>query len=121
MSSGSGEFEIKKSYWVPLMVLTVLLSFVGTLLTGICGITGGVGFACTFNIGIYSRPVHIASLSVLLPLFMYPLSKLKTRLTPSTLVALYTVGLVVSLYGIGHYEAFALFPVGFTKTYILIS
>lgn len=112
------EFEIKKSYWAPLIILTAFLSIVGTLLTGICGVSGGVGFACTFNIGVYSRPIYVASLSVLLPLFMYPLSRAKVKISPSTLTALYTVGLVASLYGIGHYEAFALFPAGFVRTYV---
>jgi hypothetical protein len=115
------EFELKRIYWAPLLALTVILSFIGTLLTGLCGVTGGVGFACTFNIGVYSRPIYVASLSVLLPLFIYPVSKLKTKLSPSTLAGLYTVGLVASLYGIGHYEAFALYPVGFTRTYLYSS
>jgi len=107
------EVKVEKIPWIPLVILTFVLGIAGTLAVAMNGAVGGA-FMCSFNWGVYSRPVYVASFSMILPFIMYPF---KRRTSNVTLVSLYTVGLVVS-YALGHYETFALFPTGFTRTLV---
>lgn len=106
------EVKVEKIHWIPLAILTFVLSIAGTLATAMNGAVGS-GFMCSFNWGVYSRPVYIATFSIMLPMFMYPFRK-RVKMSNLTLVSLYTMGLVVS-YALGHYETFALIPTGFTS------
>lgn len=105
------EAKVEKIHWIPLAILTFGLSILGTIATALNGAVGS-GFMCSFNWGVYSRPVYIATFSIILPMFVYPFRN-RIKISRLTLVSLYTVGLVVS-YALGHYETFALFPTGFT-------
>jgi len=110
----SPEVKKEKIRWIPLAILTFVFSIVGTLATAMNGAVG-MNMQCSFNWGVYSRPVYVASLSIIFPMLMYPFRK---RTSTTTLVSLYTTGLVVS-YALGHYETFALIPTGFTRSLVL--
>jgi len=107
----STEVKVEKIPWIPIAVLTFVLSIVGTIAVALNGSVGGA-FMCSFNWGVYSRPVYIATFSIMLPMFVYPFRK-RFKMSDTTLVSLYISGLVIS-YALGHYETFALIPTGFT-------
>jgi len=96
-------------------ILTLFLSIAGTIAVAMNGAVGQA-FMCSFNWGVYSRPVYLATFSIILPMLLFPLRKI-SKISTSTLVSLYTTGLVVS-YTLGHYETFALIPTGFTRTLV---
>lgn len=107
------EVKAEKMRWIPLAILTFVLSIAGTIAVALNGAVGQA-FMCSFNWGVYSRPVYLAMFSIILPMLLFPLRK---RVSTMTLVSLYTTGLVVS-YTLGHYETFALIPTGFLRTLV---
>ncbi|MBS7612682.1 hypothetical protein KEJ48_00300 [Candidatus Bathyarchaeota archaeon] len=115
MNNESEEFRIKPPLLIALLVLTVLLSFIGTVEIALNGSVGGA-FMCRYAWGTVSKTMGIPIMSLLVILLAYPFKLLKVKISTSTLVLLYAVGAAVGMYGIGHYETFASFPVGFSRT-----
>jgi hypothetical protein len=109
------EFRIRPSLIIPLAILAALLSFIGTVEIALNGSVGGA-FMCRYAWGTVSKTMGIPIMSLLVILLAYPFRFLKVKMPASTLVLLYTVGAAVGMYGIGHYETFASFPVGFSRT-----
>jgi hypothetical protein len=114
MSSEEKTVE-EKINWIPLVALTALLSFIGTVAVALNGSVGQV-FMCRYAWGTFSKTMAIPIMGVILVLLTYPLKRIGLSASPSTLVTLFIVGMVVSYYGIGHYETFACWPVGFART-----
>jgi hypothetical protein len=109
------EFRIKYHLLISLVVLTALLSFIGTIEVALSGSVGGA-FMCRYAWGSISHFISLPIMSVLLILLAYPFKLLRGKMSLQTLTLLYMVGLTVSYYGIGHYETFAVWPVGFSRT-----
>ncbi|RLI28315.1 hypothetical protein DRO58_02415, partial [Candidatus Bathyarchaeota archaeon] len=115
MSDSSEEFRIRSSLVALLIVLTAILSFIGTLEIALNGSVGSA-FMCRYAWGTVSKTMDIPLMGFIVILLAYPFKLLKGRLSASTLVLLYIVGTTVAMYGIGHYETFACWPVGFART-----
>jgi len=71
---------------------------------------------CRYAWGTVSKTMDIPIMAFIVILLTYPFKLLKSRLSASTLALLYIVGSTVAMYGIGHYETFACWPVGFSRT-----
>ena len=86
------ERKMEKVPWIPLVLLTVIISFLAMasfrLMT-----PQGSWWMCKYNFGIISRVTCVAVYPYLLLMLVYPLRK---RLNPSTLTYLYTAGIMAS-------------------------
>jgi hypothetical protein len=109
------EFRIRPSLIIPLAILAALLSFIGTVEIALNGSVGGA-FMCRYAWGTVSKTMGIPVISLLVLLLAYPFKYFKGKLSPSFLISIYIVGAAVGMYGIGHYETFACWPVGFSRT-----
>ncbi|MEM2352383.1 MAG: DUF6785 family protein [Thermoproteota archaeon] len=110
------EFKIKHSLIILLAVIVGLLSFIGTVEIALNGSVGSA-FMCRYAWGSVSKTMGIPIMSVLLVLLAYPFKFLfGGKISIRTLILLYMIGLVTSYYGIGHYETFACWPPGFSRT-----
>ncbi|MEM2849006.1 MAG: DUF6785 family protein, partial [Candidatus Bathyarchaeia archaeon] len=109
------EFRIKSSLLIPLAILSALLSFIGTVEIALNGSVGGA-FMCRYAWGTVSKTMGIPVISLLVLLLAYPFKYFRGKLSPSLLISIYIVGAAVGMYGIGHYETFACWPVGFSRT-----
>ncbi|MBS7617245.1 hypothetical protein KEJ25_01315, partial [Candidatus Bathyarchaeota archaeon] len=115
MSEEIKEFRIKPSLLIPLAILSALLSFIGTVEIALNGSVGGA-FMCRYAWGTVSKTMGIPVISLLVLLLAYPFKYFKGKLSPSLLISIYVIGAAVGMYGIGHYETFACWPVGFSRT-----
>jgi|GEM_PF-807174 len=109
------EFKIKPPLLISLAILSVVLSFIGTVEIALNGSVGGA-FMCRYAWGTVSKTMGIPIMSLLVILLAYPFRLLKFKISTSPFVLLYIVGAAVGMYGIGHYETFASFPVSFSRT-----
>jgi len=105
----------KPSLTALLIIAVAILSFIGTIEIALNGSVGSA-FMCRYAWGSMNKTMGIPIMSVLLILLAYPFRLLGGKISTRTLIYLYLVGMVVSYYGIGHYETFAAFPVGFSRT-----
>jgi hypothetical protein len=109
------EFRIRPYLLILLIALTAILSFIGTIEIALNGSVGGA-FMCRYAWGSINKLMGIPIMSVLLILLAYPFKFIRGKMSVQNLILLYLVGLTVSYYGIGHYETFAAWPVGFSRT-----
>jgi len=106
---------IERVNWISAVILVIVLSFIGTCAIALNGSVGGA-FMCRYAWGIFSMTMGIPIFSIFLPLLVLLPSRLGLKINTRTLATLYIAGMVVSMYGITHYEDFAVFPVGFART-----
>jgi hypothetical protein len=99
---------------IPIIALTAVLSFIGTIEIALNGSVGGA-FMCRYAWGTASHSMLILIMPLIMMLLLYPFRYLRKMSIP-TLSLLCIVGSVVSMYGIGHYETFAIYPVGLSRT-----
>jgi len=99
-----------------LIVSTILLTFIGTIITQINSAVGGV-FMCRFSWGTASpHCVAITYLPFIVFLLAYPLRCLKGKITDTTIIFLYILSMTVSWYGIGHFSTIRHWPVGLSHS-----
>lgn len=97
------ERKIEKVPWIPLIMLSVFLSFLAIASFRLLAPLGGQ-WQCGYSFGIISRVTCVAVYPYLLLAIVYPLRQ-HLRLTSSTLTYLYTAGLVASfVLGFGYQD-----------------
>jgi len=100
--------------WLPLIIITVLASVLGSISYLLLG-TSGSTLQCTYNWGVCSRTTTLAVLPFILIILTYPLRKL-LKINTASLTYLYTVGTIISYSNLAGTEAGYLFPVGMSRT-----
>lgn len=105
----SEHLMLERKHWVLILVLSVVLSVIGTVDMALCNITS-LSIMCHFTWGIYARTTALPIAPVFLLLLVFPLKRFFKISTP-TLVSLYIVGLVMSYYGFQDMVTFALHPI----------
>jgi len=105
----------EKIRWIPLALLTAILTFIGTTAIAMNGSVGSA-FMCRYAWGTFNKTIAVPFMGVIVIMLAYPIKKLGLKMSTSTLVTLFVVGMVVAYYGIGNYETFASFPVGYART-----
>jgi hypothetical protein len=105
----SEHIMLERRHWVLIIVLSVVLSVIGTIDMALCNITS-LSIMCHFTWGIYARTTALPIAPVFLLLLMFPLKRFM-KISTQTLVSLYIVGLVMSYYGFQDMVTFALHPV----------
>ncbi|MBS7618541.1 hypothetical protein KEJ25_08110 [Candidatus Bathyarchaeota archaeon] len=107
----SKEVFEEKVNWPILIVLAIIVNIVANLAQGVLGIQGGY-FGCIYSMGIASIPFTMPTLALILPMLAFLTKFTGKKLTPTTLAALYVMGLVSSL-SIGNFnDAYYSWPVG---------
>jgi hypothetical protein len=105
------EVRVEKLNWPLLIVLAIIVNVIANLAQGVLGIQGGY-FGCIYSMGIASIPFTMPTLALILPMLAYLTKFAGKKLTPTTLAALYVMGLVSSL-SIGNFnDAYYSWPVG---------
>jgi len=105
------EIRIKPSSIVLLVILTAIVTFVGTVDVFLNLASGGI-FSCRYGFGPTNETMAMPIFSIVILLLVYPL---KGRISTATLVSLYVVGSVIGTYGIGHFQNNVNFPVSLAR------
>ncbi len=103
------EVRLGKRHWILILLLSLILSVIGTLDMAVCNVTS-LGLMCHFTWGIFARSTALPIAPVFLLLLMIPIKRIRSVSVP-VLVSVYIVGLVMSYYGFQDMVTFALHPV----------
>jgi len=110
-SEAKVENRIKPSLMILLVIITAIITFVGTVDVFLNLAAGGI-FACRYGFGPTNETMAMPILSMLILLLAFPL---RGRISTTTLVALYVVGSVIGTYGIGHFQNNVNYPVSLAR------
>jgi len=105
------ENRIKPSLMILLVIITTIITFVGTVDVYLNLAASGI-FACRYGFGPINETMAMPMLSMVILLLAFPL---KGRISTTTLVALYIVGSVIGTYGIGHFQNNVNYPVSLAR------
>jgi hypothetical protein len=81
--------------WIPIIVVTIIFSFVGAIVFPLMGAGVSGTFRCMYQFGIMSQTTMFAVGSFLFLMLAYPLRR-KFKMSPTLLTCLYISGLVTS-------------------------
>jgi len=108
------EVKVEKVPWIPLILITVLASVLGSAVYLFISPSGST-LQCTYNWGVCSRTTTLAVLPFILLILAYPFRKF-LKIGATSLTYLYTVGTIICYSNFSGTEAGYLFPVGMSRT-----
>ncbi|MBS7612964.1 hypothetical protein KEJ48_01765 [Candidatus Bathyarchaeota archaeon] len=105
------EFRIKPSSMVLLIVLTIIVTFAGTVSLFLNLSVGGI-FGCRYSFGPANETIMVPTFAITILLLAYPF---KGRISSTTFTSLYVIGSAIGIYGIGHFQNNVNFPVSIAR------
>jgi hypothetical protein len=114
MSASSEKVIEEKVPWIPLILLTVISSTLGSIVYFLLRPLGTT-FQCTYDWGVCSRTTFLTILPFIMIILSYPFRKL-LKITQAHLTYLYAMGTIICFSNLGGVEGAYLFPVGISRT-----
>jgi hypothetical protein len=90
------EARVEKIRWLPLALLTAMLTFVGTVAIALNGSVGGA-FMCRYAWGTLSKTMILPVMGVIPLFFSYLFRKIGLRMNIQSLATLFVIGIVIGM------------------------